>query len=125
MKNSSFIQLKDHLSEIRFEWCDFDGDDCFNDFHIDVITASKTRRFEFGGCVIRGLRKLTRFFQNTDLTSESGGFRHPDVRHFEVHRLNDGYGVVIMYEGSGLHEQFQLRMPIVQIDQEFLREYYE
>lgn len=46
MRTSASIRLKSDRLTIRFEWLDFDGDDGFNTFRIDVVTEATTRRFD-------------------------------------------------------------------------------
>lgn len=105
---------------MRFEWFGFDGDDCFNDFHINVTNETEARRFDFGPCAVHGLRKLSRFFKDGTQTTVGGGFRCPDVRYYDVHRSADGYRLVVRFEDSGLHEQVVIHSPLVQVDDEFL-----
>lgn len=81
-----------------------------------------TRRFDFGPCVVSSLRRLTKFFRDGTQLTVGGGFRHPDIRYYDVHRAGDGYWLVIRFE-SGLHERFQIPTPSVQIDDEFLKHY--
>ncbi|HTC95963.1 MAG TPA: hypothetical protein VK699_21150 [Terriglobales bacterium] len=121
MKSTANIQVKSDLTEVQFEWLGFDGDDCFDDFHIKITSAKDTRRFDFGPCAVYSLRKLTRFFKDATQPTASGGFRHPDIRSYEMHRLDGGYRLVVSFEGSGLKEEFHIHNPLVQIDDEFLK----
>lgn len=121
MKDSAFVRLKDDKSEMQFEWLAFDGDDCFNDFHVNITSATGTRRFDFGACAIHGLRKLSKFFRDETQVSVSLGFQNPDIRCCDICRGDDGYRLIVRFEGSGLHEQFDVQSPMVQIDEEFLR----
>ncbi len=61
MNTTAQIVLKNDEIEICLEWLGFDGDDCFKDFHITVKTNNQSRRFDFGECVIWGLRKPVHF----------------------------------------------------------------
>jgi hypothetical protein len=123
MKNNAHVRVKGHSIEMLFEWLDFDGDDCFKDFHVNVVNETNTQRFDFGPCAIHGLRKVCKFFKEITETTVSGGFRYPDVRSYDVQRIDDGYRVVIRFEGGGLHEQFYIPSPSVQVDDEFLEVY--
>lgn len=111
------------LTEACFEWLDFDGDDCFMDFHINITSETGSHRFDFGPCVVSGLRKLSRFFKDPSQTSVSGGFRHPDERYYEVHRTADGYRVVVRFDGSDLNEQFSIPCRYLQFDNKILNLY--
>jgi len=124
VKTSADIRIKGDSTEVSFEWRDFDGDDCFSDFHINVITETGTRRFDFGGCAVNGLRQFSRFFRNETPNTVSGGFRNPDIRHYDLYREKDGYRLVVRFEGSGLCEEFYVRNPRTQIDDEFMRTVY-
>jgi hypothetical protein len=68
VKTSADIRIEGDSIEVSFEWRDVDGDDCFNDFHINVITETGTRRFDFGGCAVNGLRQFSRFFRARNKT---------------------------------------------------------
>jgi hypothetical protein len=105
---------------MRFEWLGFDGDDCFDDFHIDLTNETGIQHFHFGPCAIHGLRKVSRFFQDSGQASVSLGFQLPDIRCCDVHRADDGYRLLVRFEGSGLSEQFYVHEPSVQIDDELL-----
>jgi len=121
MKNSAYIRLKSDPLEIYFEWRDFDGDDCFNDFHIVVTFPTGTLRFDFGPCVVRGLKKVSRFLRGKTQTSINGGFQHPDIRVYEVHREHHGYRLFVRFEGNGLNERFYIENPSMEIDDELLK----
>ena len=122
MEHTAYILLQSRDVEMRFDWLGFDGDDCFEDFHVTYVSGSGAQRFDFGPCVVGGLRKLTHFFSDpTKLVVESG-FRHPDVRLCEVYREDESYRVVIRFEGSGLHEELHISQPWVQVGA-FLKEY--
>jgi hypothetical protein len=123
METSAKIRLESDAAEICFEWLGFDGDDCFGDFHITVIESGKTHRFDFGPCVVWGVRKPMRFFADTSQTTVGGGFRHPDIRHYDLHRSGDSFRLVIRFEGSDLHEEFHIRRPSVYLADELLKAY--
>ena len=124
MKTSASIRLKSDRLRIGFEWLDFDGDDCFNTFYIDVVSETGTRRFDFGGCAVNGLRKLSSFFRDTTQTTVGGGFRNPDVCYYDLDRKHDDYCLVVRFEGKGLIEEFNIQTPEVEIDDEFMRTVY-
>lgn len=121
MRTSAFIRLKNESIQIGFEWLGFDGDDCFNDFHINVVTKTSTRRFDFGGCAVHGLRKVSRFFRDTGQTNVGGGFRNPDVRYYDLDRRDGGYRLVVRFEDKGLREEFNIQAPQMEIDDAFIR----
>ena len=123
MESAAHIHLKSDTAEIRFEWLGFDGDDCFNDFHIIVTEGGHARRFDFGPCVVSGLRKLAGFFNEATQATVGGGFRHPDIRHYDVYRSADGYRLVVRFEGSRLHEELHIQRPALHVDDEFLKAY--
>lgn len=120
MTRSASIRLKSDLAEVLFEWLDFDGDDCFGDFQINIRGARGSRHFEFGECAVFGLRKLSNFFKDTSETTASGGFRHPDICGYEVHRSDDDYLLVVEFAGRGTREEFPVQAPLIQIEDEFL-----
>lgn len=108
---------------IRFRWVAFDGDDCFNEFHIDVTSVAATQRFSFGPCAVYGLRKLSRFFCDDKQQSVGLGFSHPDIRHCDILRVGGNYRIVVRFEGSGLSEEHTVLTPSIQLEDEFLAEY--
>jgi hypothetical protein len=124
MRTSAFIRLKSDGLQVVFEWLDFDGDDCFSDFHIDVVTQTDSRRFDFGGCAVHGLRKVTRFLKDNAQTTVGGGFRNPDLCYFDLDRKNDGYRLVVRFEGKGIREEFNIQNPRTEVDDEFMRTVY-
>jgi hypothetical protein len=124
VKRGAHIRVKGDSVEIRFEWLEFDGDDCFEDFHIDVATEGGNKRFDFGACAVNGLRRLIRFFANTAESEHSGGFQNPDVRYYDVLRKKDGYRLVIRFAEEGFHEEVYIRNPQIEMDDEFMRTVY-
>ena len=124
MRTSAFIRLRSDRLGMDFEWLDFNGDDCFDDFHINVITETGTTRFDFGGCAVSGLRKVGRFFRDNSQTTAGGGFRNPDIRYYDLHRNEDGYSLIVRFEGSGIREEFHITNPRLEIDDEFMRTVY-
>jgi hypothetical protein len=123
VKDNAHILINDAATEMRLAWLGFDGDDCFSDFHIDVTSESGTQQFCFGPCAVQGLRKLSRFFRDSSQRSVSLGFQHPDIRCCDFARVDDGYRLLVRFEGSELSEQFDVRKPSMQLDDEFLVEY--
>lgn len=123
MRDSAQIHIKDATTDMRFVWVGFDGDDCFNDFHIDVTGQSGTQRFSFGPCAVNGMRKVSGFFRDDSQESVSLGFRHPDIRNCDMFRDDRDYRLVVHFEGSGVSEQHFVRKPSIQFEDEFLTEY--
>lgn len=54
----------------------------------------------------------------------SGGFRHPDIRYYDLYREKDGYRLVVRFEGSGLREEFYVRNARTELHDEFMRTGY-
>jgi hypothetical protein len=108
--------------ELQLKWRGFDGDDCFSDFHIDVIAQGETKRLDFGPCVIYGLRKTRKFFQ--DETKEGIDFG-TDALYCDLRRVEDGYALTVRFEGSASNQEFLIKHPLVEIDDSFLTEYYD
>ena len=123
VRDSAKIQVSDASTVVRFRWVGFDGDDSFNDFHIDVTRGAETQRFSFGPCAVYGLRKLSRFFRDDEQESVGLGFRNPDIRNCDVFRVGRSYRLVVRFEGSGLSEERTVRAPSIQLEDEFLVEY--
>jgi hypothetical protein len=109
---------------MRFDWLGFDGDDCFEDFHITFCEGGPSIHFGFGTCAVRGLKEVARFFSDASQTTVGGGFRHPDIRYYDLYRSGEDYRLVVRYEGSGLHEEIWIRQPAVHVADQFLKEYY-
>jgi len=123
MKTYAHIQLKGTAAEIRFDWLGFDGDDCFGEFNITVTEDGQARQFNFGPCVVHGLRKLTKLFDNPSQTAVSGAFRHPDVRSYKLQRSGNNYRLVVQFEGAGLNEIHEVQTTNIDIDEAFLKAY--
>jgi hypothetical protein len=122
MKASASIRAEGNGYQVLFEWLDFDGDDCFRDFRIEIVNGTGTERFDFGDCAIRGLRKVVRFFRGR-LDNAGGGFRFPDIRSYELARTEAGFTLQIRFEGNDLSRQFRIDNPALTFDDEFLDEY--
>lgn len=100
--------------EVRFEWKRFDGDDNFADFQVVVSSSGTVDRFEFGDCVLRGLRKYLKFFADPSQTTAGSGFRYPDIRYLDVDRMSDGFQIKIRFEGGGLYREFDIQNPTIE-----------
>ena len=124
MTRVAHVHLTSDSLELQFEWLDFDGDDCFKDFHINVVSKTGTCRIDFGECAVNGLRKFSRFIRDAEQRTVNGAFRHPDVRYYDVYREDDGFRLIVRIEGSGLQQEFRIRNPRTQIDDEFMRTVY-
>ena len=109
------ICVRTNESEWRFEWRDFDGDDCFASFKMAVKDRGVTRHFDFGAAVVWSLRWLNRFFENKTLEKTQGGL--------EVYRHGQDYPLVL--DAGGGQEEFRLQAPEVLLDREFLPRYDE
>ena len=123
MEESTSIHLKDSLTDVRFEWSDFDGDDCFQSFQISVDEGNQSQKFDFGACANAGLRKLSKFFSDISQETTGLGFRNPDIRYCDLFRNGNVYRLVIQYEGNNLHKEFILNEPVIYIDDAFLKSY--
>ena len=123
MKTSAEIRIKGDSTEVSFEWRDFDGDDCFNDFHINVITETGTRRFDFGGVPSTAFDNSAGSLGTRRRTRSAEASATP-IRYYDLYREKDGYRLVVRFEGSGLCEEFCFRNPRTQIDDEFMRTVY-
>jgi|ERR1700690_2513573 len=117
MRRTAHIHLKSESAECRFEWLDFDGDDCFKDFHIEVRVESTFRRLSLGPCPVIGLRKFSRFFRDPTQMTLDGGC-------CDVHRTNDGYRLILRDDASGAGVELYLPNPQVELDDEFMRTVY-
>lgn len=122
MRDSASIRARRDDAEVLFERHDFDGDDCFKVFHIDIANGTETERFDFGACVVQGLRKSVRFFRGR-VDKAEGGFRFPDIRTYELRRTDDGFLLEIRFEDNDLFRQLQISNPTLIFDDEFLNEH--
>jgi hypothetical protein len=69
-----------------------------------------------------GLRRSVRFFQGQD--DKAGfGFRCPDIRTFDLLRVEDGFILQIALEAANRSEEFRFKEPSLKVDDEFLRAY--
>ena len=120
--DAASIRAKSDNAETLFEWCGFDGDDCFKAFHIRIANGTETEQFDFGECVVPGLRKCVQLFRGR-LDKAEGGFRFPDVRTYKLTRTENGFHLQIRFEGDGLSRQFEISNPTLTLDDEFLDEH--
>src|SRR5258708_3871308 len=122
MRDCASIRAKSHDREVAFEWRDFDGDDCFRDFHADIVTGTETEHFSFGDCVVWGLRQSIRFFR-VQQDKAGLGFRFPDIRTCDLARTEDGFLLQVSLEATNRSEQFRFSKPTLIFDDQFLKEY--
>jgi hypothetical protein len=66
-----------------------------------------------------GTWKFVRFIGDTSQPTVGGGFQHPDIRSYDLHRSGESYRLVVHFEGSGLHEEFHIRQPAVHVTAHF------
>jgi hypothetical protein len=123
VRDNALICAKNTATDVQFVWTGFDGDDCFNDFHVVVTTKGGTQQFNFGSCAVYALRKLSTCFRGVGEPSASLGFRNPDIRSCDVLRLNDGYRIKVQFEGNGFSREFVIQKPSLELHDEFLAEY--
>ena len=123
MKPTASIQLNDSTLDIRLEWFDYDGDDCFRHFQILVLESDSRQKFDFGGCAIFGLRKLSGFFSDATQKSAGLGFRYPDIRFCDFYREGSNYRLIIKFEGTNLHKEFAICQGSVFVNDDFLKSY--
>jgi hypothetical protein len=121
MENWASIQIKSNELEIRFEWVEFDGDDSFKEFHVDIIGGVKTRRFDFGPSTVATLRKFAGFFQGK-AEAASEAFQCPDVRVCELARTDSGLQLLVRFAADDQSEKFNIASPSITIDA-FLADY--
>lgn len=122
MANSASIRVKDNDAEALLHWRNFDGDDSFRSFQINIINGNQTEQFDFGGCAVWGLRKSSRFFRGK-LDSAGGGFRFPDIRTYDLKRTDNGFLLQIRFEEANRSEEIRFTDPTVILEDEFLKEY--
>jgi hypothetical protein len=123
MPPNALIKLETASDRLCFDWSGFDGDDCFGSFVISVFCNDHLHSFDFGACAVQLLRKMSRFLSSPSQPSVGGGFRHPDIRTYDLHRIDDGFRLVVQFEGSGLHEEFTLVRPTIEDSRAFLSAY--
>jgi len=123
MKNSASILVEDSGTVMCFLWRDFDGDDCFGNFSVEVKRDGTTKRFDFGVCAAYGLRRMSKFFRDENQSSVSGGFQNPDPCFYDLVRDGNLYRLSIRFGAAGAPEYFELQGESVLIDDEFLSEY--
>ena len=113
------IGLKDGTQEVLLAWARFDGDDCFEDFRITVVSRdSDAQVYEFGACTVRAVRKMKLFLSDHTQQSVSGGFRHPDIRTYDWHRIGSELKLGVKFEGSSLAVDYTLKNPAISITEE-------
>ena len=123
MSNTAHVYLKSDLAECRFEWLDYDGDDCFRNFYIDVRVENRCQRFRLGPCVINGLRQLSRLVRNGIQNTFSFVSCHPNIRDVDLYREKDGYRLVVRSETAVLREEVYIRNPRIEVEDEILERF--
>ena len=122
--SGSWIKVSSGSAEWHLVWTGFDLDDCFDSFIITVKQGGAEERYEFGGCVVASLRRVTRFFGSHPADDDvGGGFRNPDERFYELHRRSGHYRLVIKFTGAGWERDFSLNDAETVLDRRFLDAY--
>jgi hypothetical protein len=117
------ICVSDSHTEIAFMWDGFDGDDCFTSHKIQVRQSGQLQEYDFGLCVVWGLRKLTRLVESEGDGSETSGFRNPEIMTYELKKTPSSYELVVECEVRGLHATYRVENPRVQVNRDFLNQY--
>lgn len=117
------IGVRSESANARLAWRAFDGDDSFENFTVTVRQNDEERNFEFGACVVWGLRKMTQFFSDDSQSTRGLGFRNPDIRYCDWFRQGSDLRLVIRFEERGEEVEFWFRAPVLEIDRTFIATY--
>ncbi|RPH34846.1 MAG: hypothetical protein EHM91_17945, partial [Planctomycetota bacterium] len=100
LPDASRIVLRGETSTVAFLWRTFDGDDGFDEHAIEIHGRGSSTRYEFGGCVVAGLRKLSKFLDSPLETSVHAGFRNPMAMDYHMERSGADFILRIDVEGK-------------------------
>lgn len=113
------VALKDGHLEVLLAWEQFDGDDCFEDFRIIVYPrGSVSHVYEFRPCAVHAVRKLKEFISDSSVQSVGGGFRHPDIRTYDLHRVGADLRLAVKFEGTRFEALHVLESPEIRFEEE-------
>ena len=102
LPNASRIVLRGETSTVAFLWRKFDGDDCFDEHVLEIHGRGSSTRYEFGGCAVAGLRKLSEFFDSPLETSVHAGFRNPLIMGYGIDRNRKSWENLFVAAGGVL-----------------------
>ena len=122
LPDGSRIVLRGETSTVAFLWRKFDGDDGFDEHVVEFHGRGSSTPYEFGGCAVAGLRKLSKFLDSPLETSVQSGFRNPMSMDYRIDRNGPDYVLRIEIEGKEAVEYRVLR-PSVSIDRDFIDRY--
>ena len=122
MRDSASSRIQSVDAAALFQWDDFDGDDCCSSFYLEIASGGETERFDFGECVVWGLRRVVRFLRG-EVDKASEGFRCPDNRIYDLDRNEEGISLQLCFEGTNQSRRFQLSRPTLTFEVDFLKAY--
>jgi hypothetical protein len=114
---NSYITLRDEVTQIKFIWEKFDEDDCFDEHKIIVVRKGKNEVFDFGPCVVWGIKKVVIFLNNRNEMKTGSGFRNPDIMYYYIYREGNALRLEIQIQSKEDEIfNFILNNPIVELD---------
>ena len=122
LPDASRIVLRGETSTVAFLWRRFDGDDCFDEHVVEIHGRGSSTRYEFGGCVVGGLRNLSKFLDSPLETSVHAGFRNPMTLGYRMERNGPDFVLRIEVEGKEAVE-YRILRPSVDIERDFMDGY--
>lgn len=118
MNDSATLTLGTPIVNLRFEWLEYDGDDCFGKHRITYNGTDGTKTFNFGPCAIYCIRKIESIL-STKTGSVKFGFRIPEVISYDVDWTDDSLKLHIHSDELGLDATMQVDVIDVVFDKPY------
>ncbi len=120
--DSATLTLGTPSVNLRFDWLEYDGDDCFGQHRITYNGTDGAKTFNFGACATLCIRKLESLLSNK--TGSVGfGFRIPEVIYYDIDRTDDSLKLHIYSEELALDAKMQVDLADVAFDKPYQRYY--
>ena len=122
MNDSATLTLGTPTVNLRFDWLEYDGDDCFAQHRITYNGTDGSKTFNFGACATRSIRKFESLLGNKT-ASVGFGFRIPEVIYYDIDRTDNSLKLHIHSDELGLDAKMQVDLADVAFDKPFRRYY--
>jgi hypothetical protein len=123
LNDSASLTLGTPSANLRFDWLEYDGDDCFAQHVITYSGRDGTKTFNLGACATRCIRKIESLL-NAETESVGFGFRVPEIIYYDIDRTDDSLKLHVYSDELGLDAEMQVALTEVAFDMPF-RRYYD
>lgn len=118
--DTAILRMGTAAETLSFEWTQYDGDDCFEQFCIQHIVDGKLKdEFQFGGCAIRLVRKFELLLKG-EINRVESGFRIPQVVYLDIDRESDLLKIHVYSAKLSLDTRIAVKNEVVEFEKLYL-----